>query len=136
MALQALSTVAFRCAQLVSRLPEHVANPCPCPFPHPRAYRSWSANPAWPTPSPSCASAHVAPTPGPLTHRLTHPLVTHQVLVSEPSVADTIAILRGIKERYETHHGVHITDRALVVATELSDRYITTRFLPDKVRRE
>lgn len=54
--------------------------------------------------------------------------------MSEPSVADTIAILRGIKERYETHHGVHITDRALVVATELSDRYITTRFLPDKVR--
>ncbi|GFR45106.1 hypothetical protein Agub_g6484, partial [Astrephomene gubernaculifera] len=55
-----------------------------------------------------------------------------QVLVKEPSVADTIAILRGIKERYESHHGVHITDRALVVAAELSDRYITTRFLPDK----
>ncbi|GIL82494.1 hypothetical protein Vretimale_11933 [Volvox reticuliferus] len=55
-----------------------------------------------------------------------------QVLVKEPSVADTVAILRGIKERYEAHHGVHITDRALVVAAELSDRYITTRFLPDK----
>ncbi|GIL83035.1 hypothetical protein Vretimale_8548 [Volvox reticuliferus] len=55
-----------------------------------------------------------------------------QVLVKEPSVADTVAILRGIKERYESHHGVHITDRALVVAAELSDRYITTRFLPDK----
>ncbi|KAG2439110.1 hypothetical protein HYH02_006632 [Chlamydomonas schloesseri] len=55
-----------------------------------------------------------------------------QVLVKEPSVPDTIAILRGIKDRYETHHGVHITDRALVVAAELSDRYITTRFLPDK----
>ncbi|EFJ47196.1 hypothetical protein VOLCADRAFT_61636 [Volvox carteri f. nagariensis] len=55
-----------------------------------------------------------------------------QVLVKEPSVADTVAILRGIKERYESHHGVHITDRALVVAAELSDRYITARFLPDK----
>ncbi|GLI67219.1 hypothetical protein VaNZ11_011143 [Volvox africanus] len=55
-----------------------------------------------------------------------------QVLVKEPSVEDTVAILRGIKERYEAHHGVHITDRALVVAAELSDRYITTRFLPDK----
>ncbi|EFJ51248.1 hypothetical protein VOLCADRAFT_57497 [Volvox carteri f. nagariensis] len=55
-----------------------------------------------------------------------------QVLVKEPSVADTVAILRGIKERYEAHHGVHITDRALVTAAELSDRYITTRFLPDK----
>ncbi|KAG2488361.1 hypothetical protein HYH03_013051 [Edaphochlamys debaryana] len=55
-----------------------------------------------------------------------------QVLVKEPSVPDTVAILRGIKERYESHHGVHITDRALVMAAELSDRYITTRFLPDK----
>ncbi|KAG2488370.1 hypothetical protein HYH03_013059 [Edaphochlamys debaryana] len=55
-----------------------------------------------------------------------------QVLVKEPSVPDTVSILRGIKERYESHHGVHITDRALVVAAELSDRYITTRFLPDK----
>ncbi|KXZ42746.1 hypothetical protein GPECTOR_120g413 [Gonium pectorale] len=54
------------------------------------------------------------------------------VMVKEPSVADTVAILRGIKERYEVHHGVHITDRALVVAAELSDRYITSRFLPDK----
>lgn len=48
---------------------------------------------------------------------------------------DTIQILRGLKEKYEDHHGVHITDRALVVAAELSDRYITARFLPDKVRR-
>ena len=47
---------------------------------------------------------------------------------------DTISILRGLKERYETHHGVHITDRALVVAAELSSRYIQGRFLPDKVR--
>ncbi|GFH15139.1 uncharacterized protein HaLaN_11310, partial [Haematococcus lacustris] len=55
-----------------------------------------------------------------------------QVLVGEPSVADTISILRGIKEKYESHHGVRITDRALVVAAELSDRYIQSRFLPDK----
>lgn len=55
-----------------------------------------------------------------------------QVLVGEPSVADTIAILRGIKERYEVHHGVRITDSALVAAAALSDRYITSRFLPDK----
>ena len=48
---------------------------------------------------------------------------------------DTISILRGLKERYETHHGVHITDRALVVAAELSSRYIQGRFLPDKVRK-
>jgi ATP-dependent Clp protease ATP-binding subunit ClpB len=54
------------------------------------------------------------------------------VMVGEPSVSDTINILRGLKQRYEDHHGVHITDRALVVAAELSDRYITTRFLPDK----
>jgi ATP-dependent Clp protease ATP-binding subunit ClpB len=47
-----------------------------------------------------------------------------QVLVKEPSVSDTINILRGIKEKYESHHGVHISDRALVVAAELSDRYI------------
>ncbi|KAK9054449.1 hypothetical protein SSX86_025527 [Deinandra increscens subsp. villosa] len=55
-----------------------------------------------------------------------------QVVVAEPSVPDTISILRGLKERYEGHHGVRILDRALVVATQLSNRYITTRFLPDK----
>nr|ABB73202.1 heat shock protein 101 [Funaria hygrometrica] len=55
-----------------------------------------------------------------------------QVMVSEPSVADTISILRGLKERYEGHHGVRLLDRALVVAAQLSSRYITSRFLPDK----
>ncbi|MEV0028733.1 ATP-dependent chaperone ClpB [Nocardia sp. NPDC050793] len=55
-----------------------------------------------------------------------------QVLVGEPSVEDTVGILRGIKERYEVHHGVRITDSALVAAASLSDRYITSRFLPDK----
>jgi ATP-dependent Clp protease ATP-binding subunit ClpB len=54
------------------------------------------------------------------------------VFVGEPSVADTIAILRGLKERYEVHHGVRIQDTALVAAATLSDRYITDRFLPDK----
>lgn len=54
------------------------------------------------------------------------------VFVPEPSVEDTIAILRGLKERYEVHHGVHITDGALVAAATLSNRYITDRFLPDK----
>ena len=54
------------------------------------------------------------------------------VLVGEPSVEDTIAILRGLKERYETHHGIAITDGAIVAAAELSSRYITDRFLPDK----
>ncbi len=54
------------------------------------------------------------------------------VLVAEPSVEDSIAILRGLKERYEAHHGVHITDSALVAAATLSHRYITDRFLPDK----
>ncbi|MGH7656670.1 MAG: ATP-dependent chaperone ClpB [Gemmatimonadales bacterium] len=54
------------------------------------------------------------------------------VMVGEPSVVDTIAILRGLKERYEVHHGVHITDNALVAAATLSDRYIGDRFLPDK----
>ena len=54
------------------------------------------------------------------------------VLVGEPSVADTIAILRGLKERYEVHHGVRIQDSALVSAAVLSDRYVTGRFLPDK----
>ncbi len=53
------------------------------------------------------------------------------VLVSEPTVEDTIAILRGLKEKYEIHHGVRITDGAIVSAAELSDRYITDRFLPD-----
>ena len=55
-----------------------------------------------------------------------------QVLVGEPSVEDTVGILRGLKERYEVHHGVRITDSALVSAATLSDRYITSRFLPDK----
>ncbi len=54
------------------------------------------------------------------------------ILVGEPTVADTIAILRGLKERYEVHHKVRITDRALVAAAVLSDRYIADRFLPDK----
>src|SRR5207302_4700024 len=55
-----------------------------------------------------------------------------QVLVGEPSVEDTIAILRGLKGRYEAHHQVQISDAALVAASALSDRYITARFLPDK----
>ncbi|MDA3629842.1 ATP-dependent chaperone ClpB [Saccharopolyspora oryzae] len=55
-----------------------------------------------------------------------------QVLVGEPSPEDAVAILRGLKERYEVHHGVRITDGALVAAATLSDRYITARFLPDK----
>jgi ATP-dependent Clp protease ATP-binding subunit ClpB len=54
------------------------------------------------------------------------------VLISEPSVEDTISILRGLKERYEVHHGVRIQDAALVAAAKLSERYITDRFLPDK----
>jgi ATP-dependent Clp protease ATP-binding subunit ClpB len=54
------------------------------------------------------------------------------VMVREPSVEETISILRGLKERYEVHHGVKITDQALVAAARLSDRYITDRFLPDK----
>jgi ATP-dependent Clp protease ATP-binding subunit ClpB len=54
------------------------------------------------------------------------------VLVSEPSEEDTISILRGLKERYEVHHGVRITDGAIIAATQLSERYITDRFLPDK----
>ena len=55
-----------------------------------------------------------------------------QVYVGEPTVEDTIGILRGLKERYEVHHGVRIQDSALVSAAELSNRYITNRFLPDK----
>jgi ATP-dependent Clp protease ATP-binding subunit ClpB len=54
------------------------------------------------------------------------------VMVREPSVADTIAILRGLKEKYEIHHGVRITDNAIIAAATLSDRYIGDRFLPDK----
>ena len=54
------------------------------------------------------------------------------VFVSEPDVSDTVAILRGLKERYEVHHGVRITDGAIVAAATLSDRYISDRFLPDK----
>ncbi|APV50879.1 ATP-dependent chaperone ClpB [Betaproteobacteria bacterium GR16-43] len=55
-----------------------------------------------------------------------------KVMVDEPSVEDTIAILRGLQEKYEVHHGVDITDPAIVAAAELSQRYITDRFLPDK----
>jgi ATP-dependent Clp protease ATP-binding subunit ClpB len=54
------------------------------------------------------------------------------VLVSEPTIEDTISILRGLKERYEVHHGVRITDAAIIAAAQLSHRYITDRFLPDK----
>src|SRR5699024_6352706 len=54
------------------------------------------------------------------------------VMVGEPSVEDTISILRGLRERYELHHSVRILDSALVSAAVLSDRYITNRFLPDK----
>jgi len=54
------------------------------------------------------------------------------ILVSEPSLEDTVSILRGIKEKYEVHHGVQITDNAIVAAATLSDRYISDRFLPDK----
>ncbi len=55
-----------------------------------------------------------------------------KVLVNEPSVEDTVAILRGLQDKYEVHHGVEITDPAIVAAAELSHRYITDRFLPDK----
>lgn len=55
-----------------------------------------------------------------------------KVLVEEPTIDDTISILRGLKERYEVHHGVRITDSAIVAAAQLSSRYITDRFLPDK----
>jgi ATP-dependent Clp protease ATP-binding subunit ClpB len=52
--------------------------------------------------------------------------------VDEPTIDDTISILRGLKERYEVHHGVRIKDSAIVAAAQLSSRYITDRFLPDK----
>ena len=55
-----------------------------------------------------------------------------KVLIKEPNVEDTVSILRGLKEKYEVHHGVRITDSAIVAAAELSERYITDRFLPDK----
>ena len=55
-----------------------------------------------------------------------------QVMVREPSIEDTVSILRGLKERFELHHGVRIHDRAIIAAAELSNRYITERFLPDK----
>ncbi len=55
-----------------------------------------------------------------------------QVFVAQPTVAETISILRGIKEKYEVHHGIRIADNALIAAATLSDRYITDRFLPDK----
>ena len=55
-----------------------------------------------------------------------------QVFVDQPTVEDTISILRGLKERYEVHHGVRIADNALVAAAVLSSRYIADRFLPDK----
>src|SRR4029450_11272218 len=54
------------------------------------------------------------------------------VFVGQPTVADTISILRGLKEKYEVHHKVKITDGAIVAAATLSNRYITDRFLPDK----
>ena len=55
-----------------------------------------------------------------------------KVMVDQPSVEDTISILRGLKERFEIHHGVRITDNALIACATLSDRYISDRFLPDK----
>lgn len=54
------------------------------------------------------------------------------ILVGEPSVQETVSILRGLKERYEVHHGVRILDSALVAAANLSNRYLSERFLPDK----
>ena len=59
-----------------------------------------------------------------------------QVYVDQPTVEDTISILRGLRERYELHHGVRISDSALVEAAILSDRYISGRFLPDKGNRD
>ncbi len=68
------------------------------------------------------------------TSRRTQPwrVASSRLMVEEPSVSDTISILRGIKEKYELHHGVRISDAALVAAATLSNRYITDRFLPDK----
>lgn len=54
------------------------------------------------------------------------------VFISQPTETDTISILRGLKERYEVHHGIRITDSAIIAAATLSNRYITDRFLPDK----
>ncbi len=53
-------------------------------------------------------------------------------MITEPTVEDTISILRGLKERYEIHHGIRISDGAVIAAATLSDRYISDRFLPDK----
>ena len=55
-----------------------------------------------------------------------------QVIISEPSIEDTVTILRGIKDKYEVHHGLSIRDSAIIAASVLSDRYISDRFLPDK----
>ena len=55
-----------------------------------------------------------------------------QVMVNEPTVPASVSILRGLKDKYEAHHGVRITDAALVASAQLSDRYIMSRFLPDK----
>ncbi len=54
------------------------------------------------------------------------------VMVKEPSVEDTVSILRGLKERYEVHHGVRITDNAIVAAAHMANKYISDRFMPDK----
>lgn len=54
------------------------------------------------------------------------------MFISQPTETDTISILRGLKERYEVHHGIRITDGAIIAAATLSNRYITDRFLPDK----
>ena len=72
--------------------------------------------------------------PHTLTHARTHARARAQVFVDQPSVQDTISILRGLRERYELHHGVRISDSALVDAAVMADRYIADRFLPDKVR--
>ena len=68
----------------------------------------------------------------PARRRVQRPARVQPVYVNEPSVEDTISILRGIKEKYELHHGVRITDGAIVAAATLSNRYITDRYLPDK----
>ena len=54
------------------------------------------------------------------------------IFVNEPSISETINILRGLKEKYELHHGVQVMDKAIISAVKLSDRYISERFLPDK----